>query len=118
MQERWDILASAQAAGVAAARVGSPARAVDAAARDVLDAAGLGACFVHRTGHGLGLDAIEAPAVSQDNDTPLEAGMLITVEPGVYFADEFGFRLEDTIHLAAAGPEILTTTSRTLEPLA
>lgn len=110
----WTIVAEAQAAGVEAARVGARAGDVDVAARAVTAVHGVDEAFVHRTGHGIGLEVAEPPSLFSGNDTVLEEGMVITVEPGVYYAGVGGFRLEDTVLVAADGPEVLTPLSREL----
>lgn len=88
---------AARAAGVAAARAGAPAHAVDDAARGVFEAAGLAAYFVHRTGHGVGLEVHESPYLVAGNAMALAAGMVHSVEPGLYFPGQFGIRLEDIV---------------------
>lgn len=106
----------AHAAALGAIRAGVPAVRVDAAARQVLEDKGLGAAFVHGTGHGLGLEVHEAPRVSRLSplDEVLEAGMVCTVEPGAYVPGVGGVRLEDDVVVTDTGAELLTTTSRDL----
>lgn len=106
----------AHAAALGTIRAGMPAVRVDAAARQVLEHQGLGAAFVHGTGHGLGLEVHEAPRVSRLSppDEVLEAGMVCTIEPGAYVPGLGGARLEDDVVVTAAGAELLTTTSRDL----
>jgi len=94
---------------VDAAQVGAPAGAVDRAARAVITRAGYGPAFLHRTGHGLGLDVHEPPYLRDDNTEPLAPGMVFTVEPGVYLDGRWGVRIEEMVHLTPAGPETLTT---------
>ena len=112
------MLRRATAAGIAASRPGDPVGGVDDATRAVIGDAGLAAAILHRTGHGIGLDVIEAPAVSTENRAPIAAGMLFSVEPGLYFPGEFGLRLEETVHAGEAGPEVLTGVERELAVLA
>jgi Xaa-Pro aminopeptidase len=104
--------------GAALDKVGAgvPARDVDAAARQVLENEGLGAAFVHGTGHGLGLEVHEAPRVSRLSppDEVLEAGMVCTVEPGAYVPGLGGARLEDDVVVTDKGAELLTTAFRDL----
>jgi Xaa-Pro aminopeptidase len=107
--EAYEALRQSQLAGVAAVRPGVTAASVDAAARDVLEAAGLGAHFVHRTGHGIGLDGHEAPYLVAGNDLRLEPGMTFSVEPGVYFPGRHGARIEDIVVCAEDGVERLNT---------
>ncbi len=94
-QRVHDVVRRAQDAGYAAARKGASAESVDAAARRVIDEAGYGAYFIHRTGHGIGLDGHEHPYLVRGNREPLEPGMAFSIEPGVYLAGRFGVRIED-----------------------
>ena len=107
----------AQAAAVAAVRPGASGRDVDAAARDVLTAAGYGDWFLHHTGHTLGLAGDGFPSVAPDGDRPLLAGECITIEPGAYVPGLGGCRIEDEILVTAAGPELLTAFPRRLDDL-
>ncbi|RFU20765.1 aminopeptidase P family protein [Geodermatophilus marinus] len=95
--EWYAVLQAAQAAASAAVRPGVTAEAVDAAARDVITAAGWGEHFIHRTGHGIGLDTHEAPYIVAGNALPLEPGMAFSVEPGIYLAGRCGARIEDIV---------------------
>jgi Xaa-Pro aminopeptidase len=90
-----DIVRRAQAAGYDAARTGATAQSVDAAARAVITEAGYGDMFIHRLGHGIGLDGHEHPYLVAGNDQPLEPGMAFSIEPGVYLPGRFGVRIED-----------------------
>ena len=87
-----------------------PPAAVDAAAREVLEAAGYGAYFTHRLGHGIGLDTHEAPYLMPGGATVLEPGMTFTIEPGAYLAGRFGIRIEDTVILGTDGVDPVTVT--------
>jgi len=98
-----DLVRHAQEAGYRAARAGAPASSVDAAARAVIAAGGYGDAFIHRLGHGIGLDGHEHPYLVAGNDEPLEPGMAFSIEPGVYLPGRFGVRLEDIAILAADG---------------
>ena len=113
-QEVHSIVEAAAMAALAAARPGVPASNVDKAARDVIDAAGYGEFFVHRTGHGLGLEIHEPPYLTSTSTTLLEAGMVFSIEPGIYLPGRFGIRLEDIVYLRDEGPEILSELPRDL----
>lgn len=112
--DAYAALVEAQEAGVRAAEVGTRCEAVDAAARGVLAASGLAEAFVHRTGHGIGLEAHEDPYVVAGNATALEAGHAFSIEPGVYLRDRFGLRLEDIVVATIDGPRRLNDAPRDL----
>lgn len=112
--EVFEIVRSAQAAGVAAAVPGATIHDVDQACRDMITAAGYGAAFYTRTGHGLGLEVHEPPSVVAGNPLVLEPGMVITVEPGIYLAGEFGVRIEDTVAITAMAADRLSASDRAL----
>ena len=107
-----DALEAAQGAAVDAARPGVTAAAVDAAARGRLDDAGYGEWFVHRTGHGIGLDEHEDPYIVAGNELVLEPGMTFSIEPGVYLPGRFGMRIEDIVVVTESGCERLNTLDR------
>lgn len=107
--ERVAVLVSAQQAAVDAARPGTTASEVDAAARSVLAAAGLGDSFLHRTGHGIGVSVHEEPYIAPGNDLVLHEGMAFSIEPGIYFPGEWGARIEDIVVVTATGCERLNT---------
>ncbi|HYT09395.1 MAG TPA: Xaa-Pro peptidase family protein [Mycobacteriales bacterium] len=113
----YAVLEEAQRAAVAAVRPGVAAQAVDAAARDVISAAGYGDAFVHRTGHGIGLEPHEQPYIVAGNTQPLEPGMAFSVEPGIYLAGRHGARIEDIVAVTADGVERLNRTPRGLVAL-
>lgn len=96
-QRVYDTVMEAQAAGIRAARPGVLASAVHAATRQVIVDAGLGEWFRHRTGHCIGLDVHELPFISEEDDTPLEAGMTFTIEPSVFRPGHYGARVEDIV---------------------
>jgi Xaa-Pro aminopeptidase len=102
----------AQAAAIAVIRPGTSAATVDAAARDVFKQSGLERYFTHSTGHGLGLEIHEMPRLGRGEETLLEAGMVVTVEPGVYVERFGGIRIEDEVLVTPQGAEILTSASR------
>lgn len=104
----------ANAAGRAAARPGATGQDVDRVARAVIREAGLGEYFIHRTGHGLGLETHEEPEMKEGSLMPLEPGMTFTVEPGVYIPGLGGCRVEDDVVITEDGSESLTTLSREL----
>jgi Xaa-Pro aminopeptidase len=110
----FDAVAEAQAAAIRAVRPGVLASDVDRAARDVLTRHGLGEAFGHGTGHGLGLEVHEEPRVGRPlaghPETPLEPGMVFTVEPGAYVEDLGGVRIEDDVLVTGSGCEVLTRT--------
>lgn len=107
----------AQLAAVDFVRAGVTAEQVDRKARQVLQAEGLGKAFTHSTGHGLGLEIHEAPRVGKKEKTVLEAGMVITIEPGAYIEGLGGVRIEDTVLVTSSGCEILTPTAKELTAL-
>lgn len=110
----YDVLDEAQAAGVAAAVVGATAESVDAAARAVITAAGFGDRFIHRTGHGIGVEEHEDPYLVDGNDTRLLPGHAFSVEPGIYEPGRWGIRLEDIVVAVEAGPDVLNRADRSL----
>jgi len=98
-------------------RPGVPIREVDLAARRVIERAGYGGRFTHRTGHGIGISVHEAPSITHTNQRPLEVGMTFSVEPGIYLPGEFGVRLEEIVVVTAQGPQILSRLPRDLRVL-
>ncbi|MFQ1002558.1 M24 family metallopeptidase [Modestobacter sp. SSW1-42] len=117
LKEWYSVLERAQAAAVAAVRPGVTCEQVDAVARDLITAAGYGEHFVHRTGHGIGLDTHEAPYIVAGNDLPLEPGMAFSVEPGIYLEGRYGARIEDIVVCTDDGVRVLNNGPRGLVEL-
>jgi Xaa-Pro dipeptidase len=116
----WDLEKAAQLAAFAAAQVGAPCEAVDAAPRAVIEAAGFGPGYAtpglpHRTGHGIGLDVHEEAYMVKGNQTPLAAGMCFSIEPMICIYGEFGVRLEDHVYMTEAGPAWFTQPCRSVD---
>jgi Xaa-Pro aminopeptidase len=103
-----------QLAGLEAVRAGVTGVEADAAARDKIEAAGLGEKFGHGLGHGVGLEVHEAPRLSRESTDTLAAGNVATVEPGVYLEGLGGIRIEDLIIVTDGEPEVLTTSTKDL----
>jgi Xaa-Pro aminopeptidase len=114
VKRTYKTVLEAQLAAIDAVRPGISAARVDAAARNVLKGHGLDQFFVHSTGHGLGLEIHEPPRIGKRDKTKLQAGMAITIEPGVYLEGFGGIRIEDTVVVTEKGCEILTPTSKEL----
>jgi len=109
-----EIVQQANAAGRSAVRPGVTASSVDHAARSIIENAGYGEYFIHRTGHGLGLEGHEEPYIRSDNDQKLEVGMTFTVEPGIYLPDSYGVRIEDDVIVTHDGVYSFTSLPREL----
>ena len=107
-----NIVEEAVQAAMTTAKPGVQAKEVDKAARDVITKAGYGDYFVHRTGHGLGIETHEAPYITSTSKTVLEEGFVFSIEPGIYLPGRFGVRLEDIVILREDGPEILSELPR------
>ncbi|MDH5661736.1 MAG: aminopeptidase P family protein, partial [Elusimicrobiota bacterium] len=108
----YQIVREAQRAAVGKIRPGVRCSSIDSAAREVIARAGLGDYFIHRTGHGIGLDVHELPCVEENNKQVLRAGMVLTVEPGVYIPGFGGIRIEDMVLVTKKGNEVLTEGKR------
>lgn len=110
----YETVLAAQLAGIAAVRPGRPCSEVDAAARGVIDAAGFEGCFGHGLGHSLGVEIHEEPRFSAPSKALVEAGLVMTVEPGCYLEGEFGCRIEDMLYITESGVENLTHSPKNL----
>lgn len=108
----YDAVLEAQMGAVAAVRPGIACGEIDEAARSVLRRAGLADFFTHSTGHGVGLEIHEGPRIAARQQQQLEAGMVITVEPGVYLPGRFGIRIEDMVLVTVNGPQVLTPVTK------
>jgi Xaa-Pro aminopeptidase len=109
--DAYDVLRSAQETAVAAVRPGVTAESIDAVARAIIAGAGYGDRFIHRVGHGIGMDAHEQPYLVEGNEQVLEPGMAFSVEPGIYTPGEWGMRLEDIVVVTDDGVEPLNRSS-------
>ncbi len=113
----FDVMLRSQQTGIDAIRPGTKCSAVDRAARSVIEDAGYGKAFIHRTGHGIGIDIHELPFFAASDETVLEPGMVMSVEPGIYIEGAGGFRHSDTIIVTDDGCEVLTKYPKTLPEL-
>ncbi|MDX3239313.1 Xaa-Pro peptidase family protein [Streptomyces sp. ME03-5709C] len=113
-REMYEVLRRAQHAQTSAVRPGITAEELDAVGRDIIAAAGYGEHFIHRTGHGIGLETHEEPYIVAGSSRPLEPGMAFSVEPGIYLPDRFGARIEDIAVCTSEGGERLNQTTRDL----
>jgi Xaa-Pro aminopeptidase len=110
----FGILHAAQERATRAVRPDVACEAIDAAARDLIEAEGYGQAFFHRTGHGIGLEGHEDPYIIAGNAEPLGEGMAFSVEPGIYLSGRFGARIEDIVICGPDGPDVLNESSREL----
>lgn len=108
--DAYSVLLAAYEAAFAAVEAGTPCEEVDRAARRVITEAGYGASFIHRTGHGVGLEIHEHPYIREGNGAPLEVGNAFSIEPGIYVEGRFGLRYENLVYLGPEGPEALNNT--------
>jgi len=114
-ERKWyEAVLEAQLAGIAAVKPGKKAAEVDKAARQVLRRAGLDRYFTHSTGHGVGLEIHEPPRLGKGQPEELQAGMVITIEPGIYVPGRGGIRIEDMVLVTANGCEVLTSVNKEL----
>jgi Xaa-Pro aminopeptidase len=114
LAEAWAIVCAAHDAVIAGLEPGLSCSEADRLARAVIEAAGYGERFVHRTGHGVGLEIHEEPYLRAGSEELLEAGNVFSVEPGIYVPGRFGLRFENLVHLGADGPELLNASPRAL----
>ncbi|MGB9357637.1 MAG: Xaa-Pro peptidase family protein [Acidimicrobiia bacterium] len=112
--EAYAVLHDAQRAAVAAVRPGVTAESIDAVARSIIDDAGYGDAFIHRLGHGIGLDAHEQPYLVEGNAQVIRAGMAFSIEPGIYLPNRWGMRIEDIVVAVDGGVDRLNQSSRAL----
>lgn len=117
LERVYGVVASAQAAAIAAIRPGVSCHEVDLAARRVIEEEGYGKHFGHGLGHGIGLDIHEGPRLAKNQLRPLKAGMVVTVEPGVYLPGWGGVRIEDDVLVTRDGQEVLSRLPRELEAM-
>jgi Xaa-Pro aminopeptidase len=114
LEGAYAVCLEGQQAGLEDARAGTTGIDADAAARTVIDDAGFGELFGHGLGHGVGIEVHEAPRLSRESRDTLATGNVVTVEPGIYFPDEGGIRIEDLVVVTEDGPEILTSFTKEL----
>ncbi len=114
LRQIYTVVQQANQHGRAAGRAGVPAGSIDRAARQVIEQAGYGNYFIHRTGHGLGMESHEPPYLYAENPLYLESGMVYTVEPGIYLPGKGGVRIEDDVVVTADGCQSLTSLPRDL----
>jgi Xaa-Pro aminopeptidase len=110
----YETVLEAQESGVAAVRGGVSCAEIDESARGVLRKAGLAEAFTHSTGHGVGLEIHEPPRIGAKETARLLPGMIITIEPGIYLAGQFGIRIEDMVAVTESGGRVLTPAPKAL----
>lgn len=113
-QEMYQVLQDAQAKQVLLCQEGIPAEDVDRAGREIIAQGGYGKYFIHRTGHGIGVEAHEEPYIVEGNGVPLQVGNVFSIEPGIYIPDKWGARLEDIVAVTNDGPIPLNTANHDL----
>ncbi len=115
IKEVYEIVLKAQSQAIAALRPGAKAKDIDDAGRKVIADAGYGEYFTHSIGHGIGMVVHEAPIMRANTETVLEAGMVVTIEPGIYLPGFAGIRIEDDVLVTPDGCEVLTSLPKTLD---
>jgi Xaa-Pro aminopeptidase len=115
LRKLYGVVLKAQLAGIEAIRPGATCEEVDRVARGVIEKAGYGKEFGHGLGHGIGLEIHEAPRLAQGQPLELKPGMIVTVEPGIYFPDWGGIRIEDDVLVTRNGHEVLTSVPKELD---
>jgi Xaa-Pro aminopeptidase len=113
-RKAYEAVLEAQETAVAAVAPGVRCGEVDEAARGVLRRAGFAEAFTHSTGHGLGLEIHEPPRIGAGQTARLQAGMVVTIEPGIYLANRFGIRIEDMVAVTGSGGQVLTPAPKAL----
>ncbi len=113
-QRVYNIVLQAQQAAIEAVKPNLPCAQIDAAARRIIDQNGYATCFGHATGHGIGLEIHESPGISPKSETITQAGMVFSVEPGIYLPEKFGVRIEDMVVVTENGSQNLTKTKKDL----
>ncbi|MBR4879589.1 MAG: M24 family metallopeptidase, partial [Clostridia bacterium] len=108
MEHVYNTVLKAQLACLEGAKLGMPGKEIDALARDIITEAGYGECFQHGLGHCIGLAVHEGPRANKIDPTPLAAGNILTIEPGIYIEGKFGVRIEDMLYFGENGTENLT----------
>jgi Xaa-Pro aminopeptidase len=114
LKEIYQVVKEAQWQGIQAVKAGIKCKEIDKIVRDYIQQKGYGEYFIHSTGHGLGIEVHEQPYVSSQDNTILQPGMVITIEPGIYIPDFGGVRIEDDVLVTATGYQLLTKSSREL----
>ncbi|GMA58588.1 hypothetical protein GCM10025858_30910 [Alicyclobacillus sacchari] len=114
LRDVYECVLAANLAGIAAVKPGVTLGEIDDVVRGVIERAGYGSYFTHRTGHGVGLDIHEAPFVVGGNEQVLEPGMVMSIEPGIYLPGQFGVRIEDLVAVTETGAEVLNQAPKRL----
>lgn len=114
MEKVYNTVLKAQLSAIDTIGCGIEAKTVDAAARNIIEKAGYGKCFMHSTGHGVGLEVHEAPNLSPNSSEILKLGNVITIEPGIYIEGKFGVRIEDMLYITENGVRNLTNSQKNL----